>query len=171
MEAAGIEPASRDRSTGASTCVVSWFDFAYRAPFLTRLPTNYPGTSVSSGRARRVDPQAIRRGLYVPSTGSGGPQGYVGYGLALTRQPKRNYLRQLKVCNRLFTWATDQPRHATHASTTRSNPVRPQEVRDATAAPDPAFYQLPTRGEAFSTRIGVDRFKTGRRGGRRCDAG
>lgn len=77
VEAAGIEPASRDHSTCASTCVVRRFGFARRAPFRTRLPTNYPGTSVSSGRARRVDPQAIRRGLYVPSKGSGGLRGYV----------------------------------------------------------------------------------------------
>ena len=45
-----------------------------------------------------------------------------GHGQPSSRQPKRSYLRQLKVCDRLFTWATDQPRHATQRF---DNPVEP----------------------------------------------
>jgi len=36
--------------------------------------------------------------------------------MPITRQPKRRYLRQLKIFGQLFTWPTDQPRHATCAS-------------------------------------------------------
>ena len=38
VEAAGIEPASRDRSTQASTCVVGLFKFCPLAPLPTGLP-------------------------------------------------------------------------------------------------------------------------------------
>jgi len=38
VEAAGIEPASRDISTQASTCVVGWFSFAASVTQSTRLP-------------------------------------------------------------------------------------------------------------------------------------
>ena len=37
VEAAGIEPASRDISTQASTCVVVWFNFARLITHTTRL--------------------------------------------------------------------------------------------------------------------------------------
>ena len=40
VEAAGIEPASRDISTSASTCVVVWFSFAPTITQSTRLPWN-----------------------------------------------------------------------------------------------------------------------------------
>src|SRR5206468_9759852 len=45
-------------------------------------------------------------------------------GLPLLRQPWRTAVQQLK-CDQLFTWPSDQPRHATCTSITRSKLGRP----------------------------------------------
>jgi len=37
-------------------------------------------------------------------------------GQPLSRRPLRDYSQQLKLCGQLFTWPTDQPRHATLTS-------------------------------------------------------
>ena len=123
MEAAGIEPACRDRSTHASTCVAKRFIFDGRPPFLARLPSGYPGTLVSRGRARRVDPQAIRRGLYEHAVASGEQR---GLGQPSSRQPKRSYLRQLKVAIGFLRGPPINHDTPQYASTIRSNPVRPR---------------------------------------------
>ena len=53
MEAAGIEPASRDISVRASTCVVELLQlFASRPPF-DKVPDSLAGNFFSPGRAQQ----------------------------------------------------------------------------------------------------------------------
>ena len=92
MEAAGIEPASRDISMCASTCVVELFPrLAYETPG-RQGASQASGNGFSPGRTHN-DPGrfGISDGLLGLSDGD--PQS----GLPLVRQPKQNYLRQLKI--------------------------------------------------------------------------
>jgi|GEM_PF-6269542 len=118
VEAAGIEPASRSGSAPASTCV---------ACFCGR--TGKSVVPFRSGRSSRRDQPVANRPWVPPAVPpvatAGGliaiaeirsPSGKArGSGLRYrVRQPERSALRHFGF-GRLFTWPTDQPRHATDA--------------------------------------------------------
>ena len=95
--------------------------FYVRSRFISavRLPAPNRQGAWPASRARclapgvpNVDPERFGISDRLLGLSDKGPQS----GLPLVRQPKRSYLRQLKICGQLFTWPTDQPRHATCAS-------------------------------------------------------
>lgn len=116
VEAGRIALPSRDPSTAASTCVVDNLKFHSSSPLSTGYSRSYPKTLFSS---RRVGHDRERSGIVNQLSGDSGshPQS----GLPFLRQPVRGFPRQI-IFGQLFTWPTDQPRHATDAS---SNPVEP----------------------------------------------
>ena len=111
MEAAGIEPASRDISEEASTCVVDYLGFdddaanrqATPPPRRERDLTFYV-LDMTEG-----DPELVTEQQLSPAKSGGSGQPF-------TRQPEPNQYWQLKVIGRLLTWPADQPRHATSTS-------------------------------------------------------
>jgi hypothetical protein len=105
LEAAGVEPASRDVSEQTSTCVSGQFGSRPRVP-------GRQGASLASPERFWPRPyQAMKRGEPDLATAwEALPAGAIARG-CLIKQPERTELRQLKH-GRLFTWPADQPRHA-----------------------------------------------------------
>jgi hypothetical protein len=143
VEAPGIEPGSRGTSVPASTCVaclllehalrlfrVRWtglqqarFRFSYRPGFFSRNgrrvgPGGCPRSSGSREPELASRPQPLRR--------------RVRSGSRVFTPRERTAVQQLK-CDRLFTWPTDQPRHATehfrYPVDTNSPPVLDHLIR------------------------------------------
>lgn len=128
VEAAGIEPASRGESVTASTCVAGLLSMVgslhhhvrpgvlqpagwrldYPDVFLAVAASGATGKPASgdSEPDLATKPGPLRRS----SRTRGGP---------FIRPPERTAVQQLK-CDQLFTWPTDQPRHAIDTS---YNPV------------------------------------------------
>ena len=97
MEAAGIEPASRGGSMGASTCVVDLLDFADAGP-------NRQGPSAASqeqGLTASV-PGSDSRRFGIGDQLSGLSDESHQPGPLVIKQPVRSYLRQLKIDGQLF---------------------------------------------------------------------
>ena len=120
MEAAGIEPASRDISAEASTCVGGLLGFGGRDPTGRGLPTSWE-REFSGGRTRH-GPQ--RFGI---AAGLGGlSDEALGPGLPVLRQPKRSYLRQLKMVVGYLRGLLTNHGTPPARQPIRSIPVRPQ---------------------------------------------
>ena len=119
MEAAGIEPASRDISMTASTRVVDYLSLA-------ELDENrHPASSASRELVLTSSVLDMTQGDLELATGFWiSPAKIRSQGYVVT-QPVRGFPQQLKLFGQLLTWPTDQPRHATGTSTIRSNPVHP----------------------------------------------
>jgi hypothetical protein len=109
MEAAGIEPASRDVSERTSTRVSGRFEPRLRVP-------GRQGASQASPERFWPHPyRAMKRGESDLATAwKALPTGATARGY-LIKQPERTELRQLKH-GRLLTWPADQPRHAIRTS-------------------------------------------------------
>ncbi len=119
MEAAGIEPASRDISAPASTRVVGLFHLVVGASDRqdVRQPAEnrnlVPGVLGVTWNESDLSADFWTRPTRVRSRG-----------YRVIRQPKPSYGWHL-LFDRLFTWATDQPRRATGASTCPVEPSSP----------------------------------------------
>ena len=93
VEAAGIEPASRDISMEASTCVVGSFPhFALGTP-TDGVPFRLAGNGVLTSGVPNYDPRRFGISDRLLGLSDEDPQS----GLPLFRRPKRSYLQQLKI--------------------------------------------------------------------------
>ena len=122
MEAAGIEPASRDISVGASTCVVELF------PRFARATPGRQGAAQAS-RERFLapgvpdsDPGRFGIGNRLLGLSDEDPQS----GLPVVRQPEQNYLRQLKILVSFLRGLLTNHGTPPTLLAIRSNPVRPR---------------------------------------------
>ena len=93
MEAAGIEPASRDISMAASTCVAGSFPHFALAPPTGRVRLGLAGNRFLASGVPGGDPRRFGISDRLLGLSDEDPQS----GLPLIRRPKRSYLRQLKV--------------------------------------------------------------------------
>ena len=112
MEAAGIEPASRDISMMASTCVVDYLGFA-------RSTVNRQ-TENRTRRERNLTANVLEMfcsDLELVTRFQGSPAKPIIRSYAFCYAARAKLLLASKVCDQIFTWPSDQPRHATSAST------------------------------------------------------
>ena len=93
MEAAGIEPASRDISMPASTCVAGLLPLFAGRPPVGRVPGPLAGNGVLPGACPAVTPDEPELGDQLLGLSDKSPQP----GLPISRQPTRRNLRQLKI--------------------------------------------------------------------------
>lgn len=128
MEAAGFEPASRDVSTEASTCVVGDLNFiqstGHRHPDYQTIWKLYLATRVSN---------VTRCDLELMTSISSSPAKPVSRGTYYYAAIAKELSSANKVFGQIFTWPSDQPRHATPIShdpvDSNSPPIRKQKLK------------------------------------------